>query len=326
MRLPSTLLAAAAATLWLGATGSAAAQTPPADAARADALFNEGVKLFDAGKMHEACVRFAESMKLDPANGTLQDLALCHEKEGKTATAWREFMQLVDRASTARQAEREALARQHVAALGATLSKLALSLGPDANVTQVRVDGVPLARGDWATPQPLDPGDHMVVLSAPGKKAFEQHVAVAPGPSTQTIVVAKLEDAVPAAARASKSAAARPETPSTEGGLGGQRILGLAVGGIGVAGLVVGSAFGLTASSKWSQAQKDCTPSCTPDSPAIGEREDAKSAANVSTIAFIAGGAAVAAGAVLYLTAPRSVTLAPAVDTSAGGFLVRGYF
>jgi hypothetical protein len=329
MRHPSTLIPAAAALLWLGATGLAAAQTStPTNAARADALFNEGVKLFEAGRTHEACARFGESMKLDPANGTLQNLALCHEKEGKAATAWREFTTLVERASAAKQAEREALARQHLGALAATLSKLALTLGPDANVAEVRIDGVPLARGDWATPQAIDPGDHVVTLSAPGKKTIEQHVAVTPGPSTQTIVVPRLEDAVtpPAPSVEKASRAPAPETASAGGGLGGQQVLALTVGAVGVAGLVAGSVFGLVASSRWSQAQKDCNPSCTPDSPALGERDDANSAATASTIAFIAGGAAVAAGAVLFFTAPRSVTVAPAVGAGAGGVLVQGFF
>jgi len=55
---------------------------------------------------------------------------------------------------------------------------------------------------------------------------------------------------------------------------------------------------------------------------------DAKSSATISTVAFFVGGAALASGAVLWLTAPSSggVHVAPAVGSSYGGALVAGTF
>jgi hypothetical protein len=309
----------AVATLLAGGVASADA---PASSSRADALFNQGVKLFDAGKTHEACEKFAESMAAEPANGTLQDLALCHEKDGRRAEAYREFMDLETRARLARQPEREVLGRQHAAAIAPTLGRLELRVLPDANVDEVRIDGAVIARDAWEAPVAVDPGEHGLSLSAPGKATRERRVSVAAG-GTQTFYVGKLEDAV---APEDTRGASRETTALAGSALGGRRLLGVVVGGVGVAGLALGGAFGLVASSKWSQAKRDCNPSCTASSPAIGERDDARSAATVSTVAFVAGAVGVAAGAVLFVTAPARMTVSPSVGAGSAGILVRREF
>jgi hypothetical protein len=110
-------------------------------------------------------------------------------------------------------------------------------------------------------------------------------------------------------------------------------VLGLVVGGVGVAGLAVGSVFGLMASSKWSSAKADCGAGCGPNAPAQNERSDAQSAATIATIGFVAGGALVAGGLALFLTAPSrsssgptGLRVVPTVDAGGSGVLLRGDF
>ena len=58
-----------------------------ANPALAQSLFEEGRQLMSNGKFAEACPKFESSYKLDPAAGTLLNLAVCHEKVGRTAAA-----------------------------------------------------------------------------------------------------------------------------------------------------------------------------------------------------------------------------------------------
>jgi hypothetical protein len=378
------------------ASGPAAAQAPPPPHANGEAALAEGMALYSAGKTHEACEKLAESMRASPLDGTLLNLALCHEKEGKTATAWREFIELAKRGARSRRPEIQQLADQHVAALAPTLPKLMLVVPPGTKIAEVRIDGAKLARAEWGNPMPVDPGPHVVAASERGKPAVEQTVVLArAGAQTITLgnaspersasaspAIASTPPLAPAPAAAAPASAALPPTlaaagppltvsppsespapsppaasgtaspPSTGaqsaspppaslagaepasgpvrqptiGRLSGRRLAGVVAGGVGLAGIALGTAFGLVASSKWSQAQRDCSPTCGPGSPAIAERSNAVTAADLSTGAFIAGAAGLAAGAILYFTAP-SFDVAPAgIPGTSAGLVVQGKF
>jgi hypothetical protein len=77
-------------------------------------------------------------------------------------------------------------------------------------------------------------------------------------------------------------------------------------------GIGIGSYFGLRTFSTWSQAKSDCGAGCPDGSNARAEQSDARTFATVSTIAFVAGGAALAAGGYLLLSAPSPSSHGPA--------------
>src|SRR5690349_9072722 len=89
-RTSSTRAAARAAAASLAASAIFAAAAPAiADesTARAAALFKEGREAMVHGNAATACPKFAESQRLDPAAGTLRNLALCEEAIGELAKA-----------------------------------------------------------------------------------------------------------------------------------------------------------------------------------------------------------------------------------------------
>ena len=105
-------------------------------------------------------------------------------------------------------------------------------------------------------------------------------------------------------------------------------MIGLVVGGAGVAGLVIGGVFGLVSKSTYNNAfTNECggNPN-TCSTQGAQDGSTAHSQATISTVGFIAGAALLAGGAVLYFTAPKgtSIGVAPTVGTAGGGLNVVG--
>jgi len=77
--------------------------------------------------------------------------------------------------------------------------------------------------------------------------------------------------------------------------------------GAGVVGLGVGAGFAVSAKSQYNTSLSNCetgNPGLC-NSTGVSQRDNARSAGNVATVAVIAGGAVLATGVVLWLTAPQ---------------------
>ncbi|MBV9949515.1 MAG: hypothetical protein JOZ69_21915 [Myxococcales bacterium] len=276
----------------------ARAQAPGRNPAAAEALYDEARRLVDAGRFAEACPKFKESYQLDPGGGTLLNLADCYEKAGKTALAWSTFKEALVVAQRDGREDRVQFANAHLGPIEAKMARLTVLVpaqGRAAGLT-VTVDGATLGEPAWGLAMPVDPGTHVVSASAPGKRAFSTSVDVSSAPGLRVSVdVPALADAPGGVAEGGTAGAA------AGGGSGARRTLGWVLGGVGIAGLGVGSYFGVRAYSRWSDRNGACPNGvCTVDARAAGD--DAKSAATISTVAFAAGGAGVVAGVILLLT------------------------
>jgi hypothetical protein len=101
----------------------------------------------------------------------------------------------------------------------------------------------------------------------------------------------------------------------------GQRTLGLALGGAGAAGLIVGGVFGVLAKTTYDHAVSECmggrASACSPGG--VSDGSSAQTQALVSTVAVVAGAALLAGGAYFYFTAPRGHGLAVGASTAPGG-------
>jgi hypothetical protein len=281
------------------------AEAQDADAGAAEALFQTGKSLLEQKNYAQACPKLGESYRLDPGTGTLLALALCHEGDGRLASAWGEFAEVVARSRREARPDREDLARKHMAILEARLPMLTISVAPGAQQIdrlEIRRDGIPVGAGSWATPVPVDPGHHHVEATAPGYKPFSLTVTLATDGAKEVVVVPELERALEL-----------PEQPTIERERSSGNVLryaGLAVAGAGVVGIVVGAVFGLHAISLNNDSKGDCDAQSVCGSDAFKSRNDARSAGNVSTIAFVAGGALVAGGGALFLLAKPHATSA----------------
>jgi len=302
----------------------------------AQALFDQAKSLMAAGKASEACPKFEESQKLDPGSGTLINLALCYEKTGRTASAWAAYRDAAASAAVAGNKERERGARDRAAALAPKVSKLTVEVPADARVEGLTVtrDGVDVGPAQWGVPIPTDAGKHELVAKAPGYSDWRSNVELGAGGAVNTVTVPKLTAAeTPAVAPVSAAAAAPPEqsapaetapAESKSGGLGGQRIVALVAGGVGLAGVAVGTIFGLQAMSKHDTAKKTCDDTACTTQDGVDAGNDAHQAGTISTIGMIVGGVGLAAGVTLWLTAPKSSSTQ--VGVWPGGVVLRRSF
>ncbi len=115
--------------------GTALAEPSAGDKATATVLFKEGRALMEQKKFAEACVKLAGSQQLDPGGGTLLNLGLCHEAEGKTATAWTELRDALVMARNDKRDDRAKIAQEHIAAIEPRLAKLSVTVPPEAVLT-----------------------------------------------------------------------------------------------------------------------------------------------------------------------------------------------
>lgn len=303
---PSRIARCACAAAALLIAPARASAESAADQAKAETLFVEGRRLLAASRFAEACPKFAESQRLDPAVGTLLNLGDCYEKTGRTASAWTVFRDAAAEARRLRDARREEVASDRATALGLRLVKLTI-LVPKASETpglQVKRDGVVVERAAWSTATPMDPGWHAIEATAPGKRRWTLPVTIDAARPTTVITVPPLEDlAAPVAAE-----------PRTEGRA--QRIAGGVLAGGGLAALGVSAIFTAMAVASDNESAAHCHGNAC-DRIGVGLRDDALDDARASTISLVTGLAAVAGGAALWLTAPSSAKKPPATGIRA---------
>ena len=207
--------------------------------------------------------------------------------------------------------------------------------GADVIDVRVSVDGQVLADHLDGSPLPIDPGVHVFAFEVAGQPAVthrlliregevgrHEPVVVTTAPSSPTRPPVPSE-VPPASSLAGPSSAAESDGSAPTGGWARQRVWGLVLGGAGVAGMAVGTAFGILSSSAWNKAKDACggnTTACTNVPSGESYRSTAEGNATVSTVGFIAGGVLLATGAVLFVTAthPKKSTTAFVVGPSLG--------
>ena len=317
---------AVASTLAVGALAQA---EPTRDAAAAETFFAEGRALLKAGRLAEACSKFEASQRLDPANGTLMNLADCYEKVGRLASSWLAFREAAASAEAAGQAARASHARTRAAGIEPRLCRLRVDVHPTIVVPVLR-DGTTLDRAVWGESVPVDPGTHTVVVRANGLDVWTRSVEVSPatpGGPCETVSVSipaipgteiLSEPTPPPAATTTPARPAGSTAPEKQAPIvvTQRSPVPLVVAGVGALGMGVGAIFGLAAKSKWDDAKAKCTPDgCGDESQSLAST--ARTDATIGSIGVIGGGVLLAGGVVWWLLAPSERTAIASASRSA---------
>jgi serine/threonine-protein kinase len=293
------------ATLLLAAPALADEGPPPRDnRARAQQLFDSALADAAGGNFAAACPKFQASQDADPKPSTLLNLASCYEKNGQSASAWGAFREAEGLARKAGRADWETTAHARAELLERKLVRLTVQVEAGSRVAGLAVtrDGAKLTPGEWGVSIPVDPGEHVVAATAPGRAPWETHVGVAVD-ATITVPMLELvpEAPLPAAPVAAPSVAphalASWWTPL--------RTAGVVTAGVGVLGMATGAIVGLVAKGNYDDARARCTDGARAcPASAVRDSSSAYDLSTVGTVVFVIGAAAAAAGVALTILAP----------------------
>ncbi len=317
--------------LLTGSVPIASAQ-PSQQQTQAIARFDEGRTLMKDGKFAAACTAFEQSQELDPASGTLYNLAGCYVKVGKLASAWGAYRELSERDTNA---TRRADATKQAGGLAPRLPRLVIT-APDAPADLlVQLNGLDVTKL-LGIDNPIDLGPHEVVARATGFAEARIAIDVTVEGKTTPVEIRLVPLAPAAVTTVAPDASTRaPASGTFEPAHHSRRKLyGAVTGGVGLVGIAAGVVFGSRARTRWHAAQAICgTDDQVCDNPALIQSandlaSEARSAARASTIFSIAGGVLIAAGVVIIVTAPHehAVQLAPTASATGAGLTLGGTF
>jgi len=154
MRLPAVVVIAVSTAAW--------ADGVPTEA---QALFDQGIKDMQAGKLDVACKELAAALSKYPDMGIKGALATCYTKANKTASAWTLWRELADRET---DTARKASATKHASELEPKLPRFAIRLAGTVPGLVVTINGTTIADPTLSVPIPVDPGPIAASAQAPG--------------------------------------------------------------------------------------------------------------------------------------------------------------
>jgi hypothetical protein len=267
-------------------------------------LFKEGREALGLGEYDVACAKLAESEALEPAPGTLFNLADCEEKRLHLSRAHTLFNDVLPRVAPDEDVRR-AQVLERLTALDKRLPKLVVQLDRSAPA------GTKVTRNDTVVPGVdtagvvlrVDPGKHVITATADGRPPQTFTVSLAEGETKQITVAPgpprglRPQTGAPAPSSAPDPAHSIADRGSARGPVG------LVAGGIGLAAVAAGVTVGIVAKSEYDTAADHCKENLC-DATGFDIRQSARGKGGVATALFIAGAATAVGGTVLWLTAP----------------------
>ncbi|MFT3924230.1 MAG: hypothetical protein QM778_16970 [Myxococcales bacterium] len=285
-------------------------------ASDADYWFREGRAAHKRGDSALACEMFGRSFAVQPALGTLLNLAVCEQELGRAVEASRSFSEFLRRAAP--DDDRRPFATAQRDAVNASLGALRIELAESAGGS-VFIDGAEVGHNALAEPVWVEPGVHHLELRKQDTSVWS---ADALAVQSKLAVVR-----VPNAALAGALSASATTTSEHANGGGRARRRKLAVlvtGGVGAAAMIAGAVTGGLALGDKHTVHDECDAERTCSTKGARAAHNGHAFATASTAAFTVGGASLAsAGLVFWLGGVRE-QLSHALDGFTAG--VRGRF
>jgi len=290
-----------------------------ADKATARDLTVEGYTLLDKRDFASAADRFKRADALYHAPTITLGLGRAYAGLGKLMSAQealsRAAHETVPPNASVAFSNAVADAQRELAAIAPRVPGVIINVkGPtEARVT---LDGADVPSAALGVKRPVNPGSHVIKVTASGFFPGEAAVTVAEG-RIETVTIAlkpggPVTQPPPPPAGAAQGVGPSPPGQVVDAGApqsSTQRTIGFAGIGVGGAGLIVGAITGGLALSKHGSLLATCKDGHCPkgsESKYQAEIDSYKTMGTISTAGFIAGGALAVTGVILVVTAPKA--------------------
>ncbi|HEX4512084.1 MAG TPA: hypothetical protein VH054_01065 [Polyangiaceae bacterium] len=279
------------------------AAADPTDPAAARELFDEARALMSKGEFGEAEKRLTAALAYSNGRGIKYQLAVCHEKLGHVARAWKLYAEVAESARQAGEGDRERVARARAADLSARVPHVHVIGDADVSAT---IDG---ERVTTDAPIAIDPGHHAVHAEQAGRRPWDAPIDVHESetldvrvPELDPIVVETISSPpaiVSPPPRLPAPVSPRPTRVSPV------RAVGIVVSSTGVAALAVGAGFVVASAATYASSAGACDAQDHCSTKGASIRMDALTYGDVATSLIIGGAVALAAGIVTWVAAPK---------------------
>ncbi len=303
------------------APAASAQENPRADVAP---IYEEGLRAMGAKDYATACQKFTEvTQKYPEGIGAWLELGRCEQTRGRLARAYDVFKAGEAAATSVGQTERAKRAGDAARALETRLSKWTIVVPMQLRSLPglvVQIDGQAIGPEKWDKSIAVDGGTHVVVAKADGKRPWQSMVDIKTEGDWKSVQIGPFKD-IPA------KTAQTPALVTPSKRTSPVRIGGFVAGGVGLAALAAGSIAGGVAFSRHADAVDGghcVNGGCNEIGGAL--EEESRTAGNVSTGMFIAGGVLVAAGAVMAFAIPTKENRSAKVMVGPTGAAVRWVF
>jgi hypothetical protein len=141
-------------------------------------LFVDAEKDEDGGRWADALVKLRRVAQVKLTAGIHYHVALCEEHLGQLAAALDEYTSAEGQARTENAQDVLLLVGKRIAELGPRVPRLTIRLVPDVADATVTLDGAKLLPAVFGTALPVDPGEHHIEASGPGRPSASRSVTL----------------------------------------------------------------------------------------------------------------------------------------------------